>query len=275
MTVDDPPHIGAGPVDFTVDESFEIGATDIAACRLPLKVELDEVLARNAPGRQVSGQEKMVGALRVACAHVAKGIYHPFLEEDVVGLHQLLQRFGLGGDAHLGCRPPGRATEAAARAGRPRSSSAIFSAIIMMGALVGPRTTRGSADPSMTRRPARPRTLRRLSSTALSSHSVPILQVPTGWCSVMAVRRTKASMSASVVCPAPGDNSSAMKGCKGACAPISRMRRMIKRIVRRSLSVAKKFCRMIGGCAGFEERRLIVPRLSGCSITPLMPKASV
>ena len=89
------------------------------------------------------------------------------------------------GDQDLGVAMPpiagGEPTAPATPAPQPAeflSSSANFSAIMMVGALVFPDTRFGMTDASTTDSPSRPRTCRSGSTTACSS--VPILQVPTG-----------------------------------------------------------------------------------------------
>src|ERR1700690_3182775 len=59
--------------------------------------------------------------------------------------------------------------------------SAAFSAIIKVGELVLPEVIRGITEASAMRRPARPRTYKRTSTTAIGSSSRPIFAVPTGW----------------------------------------------------------------------------------------------
>lgn len=60
----------------------------------------------------------------------------------------------------------------------PRISADIFSAIMIVGALVFPPIKRGKSDASTTRKPFIPWTRPATSATAISS--TPILQVPTG-----------------------------------------------------------------------------------------------
>ncbi len=64
-------------------------------------------------------------------------------------------------------------------------------------------------------------------------------------------------------------------GLSGASAPISRIRRTMARMVWTSPSVDRKFYRITASCAGSAEVSVTVPRLSGCSMMPLMPNASV
>src|SRR5580700_521549 len=62
-----------------------------------------------------------------------------------------------------------------------RIIAAPFSAIIMVGELVFPEVIAGITEASTTRRPSRPNTRSRSSTTASGSLLRPILAVPTGW----------------------------------------------------------------------------------------------
>ena len=64
--------------------------------------------------------------------------------------------------------------------------SAAFSPIMMAGALVFALTMLGMMLASATRRPLMPFTFRVGSTTAVGSETEPILQVPTGWYTVIA-----------------------------------------------------------------------------------------
>ena len=71
-------------------------------------------------------------------------------------------------------------TSSGGNSARPRITSEIFSAIMMVGALVLPPISVGITEASITRNPSRPITLNCESTTAIGSLATPILQVPTG-----------------------------------------------------------------------------------------------
>src|SRR4051794_17358687 len=86
--------------------------------------------------------------------------------------------------------------------GAPRSRSAAFSPIMMVGAFVLPRGTIGITDASAIRSRSTPRTLSSGSTTACSP--VPIAQVPTGWYSVCVWLRMCSTRSVSAGSARPG-----------------------------------------------------------------------
>jgi hypothetical protein len=63
----------------------------------------------------------------------------------------------------------------------PRIQVEAFYAIIRVGELMFPETIKGITEASTTLTPSTPRSLNLLSTTALGSSAVPILQVPHGW----------------------------------------------------------------------------------------------
>ena len=87
-------------------------------------------------------------------------------------------------------------------------------------------------------------------SGSLLSRRSSILQVPSGWCTVIAVARIGASMAASDRQSGPDEISQVANEASGVCLPIPRTRRTPARSVAQSFSVARKFCRMRTGTRG-------------------------
>jgi hypothetical protein len=99
-----------------------------------------------------------------------------------------------------------------------------------------PPTRSGITLASTTRSRSTPNTRSSPSTTAAASSAVPILQVPSGWWTLMPVARICASMSGSEVLSVPGAISPAMNGRSGACFATSRASRKPARKVAQSLS---------------------------------------
>ena len=79
--------------------------------------------------------------------------------------------------------------------------------------------TAGITEASTTRNASTPRTLSSGSTTAVGSFALPILQVPSGWWTVIAVARIWASISASDRQSGPGATSPAANGARADCRP--------------------------------------------------------
>jgi hypothetical protein len=105
-------------------------------------------------------------------------------------------------------------------------------------------------------------------SCNLLSRRSSILQVPSGWCTVIAVARICASMAASDRQSGPGEISQVVNEASGVCLPISRTRRTPARNVAQPFSVARKFCRMRTGTRiGRGERARIVRKFERHALT--------
>jgi hypothetical protein len=105
-------------------------------------------------------------------------------------------------------------------------------------------------------------------SRNLLSRRSSILQVPSGWCTVIAVARICASMAASDRQSGPGEISQVVNEASGVCLPISRTRRTPARNVAQSFSVARKFGRMRTGTRiGRGERARIVREFERHALT--------
>src|SRR5437660_4282776 len=89
-----------------------------------------------------------------------------------------------------------------------RIMSDAFSPIITQAALVLPDTTVGMIEASATRRPPKPCTRSRSSTTAVTSE--PMRQVEVGWNTVVPLARANSSRSASLCTWAPGISSSSI-----------------------------------------------------------------
>jgi len=125
-----------------------------------------------------------------------------------------------------------------------RASSEIiaapFSAIIMVGELVLPDVITGITEASTTRRPSRPNTRSRSSTTASGSLLRPILAVPTGW--KMVVPTSPAAfirLASSSPTAAPGRYSCGAKPRSAGCATMRRTVRSESAATRRSSSVER------------------------------------
>ena len=90
-------------------------------------------------------------------------------------------------------------------------------------------------------------------SCKLLSRRSSILQVPSGWCTVIAVARIGASMAASDRQSGPDEISQVVNEASGVCLPIPRTRRTPARNVAQSFSVARKFCLVRTGTRGSGE----------------------
>jgi len=100
-------------------------------------------------------------------------------------------------------------TAALSSARLPRMKSEALSAIIMVEALRLAEIIRGMTDASITRRPSRPCTRSRSSTTAQDVSAGPIRQVQPGW-NVVVPRSVAAARNSSSVCtPGPGKSSCA------------------------------------------------------------------
>ena len=85
----------------------------------------------------------------------------------------------------------------------------------MVGELVLPEVILGITEASAMRKPARPCTRRRSSTTANGSEAIPIYAVPTGWKIVVPSARAALSNSASELASAPGLRSLGENRCSG------------------------------------------------------------
>ena len=95
MAVHDRHHVGPGAVDLAMDEALEIDAPGLAIARRAVQVELDDVAGLDGGGRHVARQQEMVRVLVVAHARMAEGVDHALVEQDVVGVDQILQQVGV------------------------------------------------------------------------------------------------------------------------------------------------------------------------------------
>ena len=118
-----------------------------------------------------------------------------------------------------------------------RIIAAAFSAIIRVGELVLPEVMVGMMEASATRRPARPRTFRRGSTTAVSS--LPILQVPTGWKMVVEMSPAAFASSSSLWKSRPGRNSSGRYFASAGMETMLRVTRTDTAATCRSSAVAR------------------------------------
>lgn len=97
MAVNHRHDIGAGAVNFAMDEALQI---DFAAARgqwVSVKIEFKNIIRGDKGGRQVSGQEKAINRLVVADADMAEGVDDTVIEENMVGQNQILDKRGIGG----------------------------------------------------------------------------------------------------------------------------------------------------------------------------------
>mmetsp|Transcript_17877 Transcript_17877/g.37398 ORF Transcript_17877/g.37398 Transcript_17877/m.37398 type:complete len:226 (+) Transcript_17877:51-728(+) len=115
--------------------------------------------------------------------------------------------------------------------GRPRIASAIFSAVMIVGALRLPLVIEGKMEASTTRRPSVPYTAPSGPTTAMGSSSAPILHVPHGWYALSRCSFRYSSSSSSVCAATPGAISSPRTPSKHGWSMISRVNR---RAVRQS-----------------------------------------
>ena len=76
-------------VDFAVDETLEVDGPAVGVQGRSIEIEFDDVLRLHASRRHVASEQEPVGVLVVAHAHMAEGIQHALVEQDVVGRHQI------------------------------------------------------------------------------------------------------------------------------------------------------------------------------------------
>ena len=113
--------------------------------------------------------------------------------------------------------------------GAARSRSAHFSPIMMLGALVLPVVMLGMTEASATRSPVQPCTRRSGPTTAAGLSAGPMRQVPTGWYSVSALRRSSRSMPAGSsalmgesILPRQGASAASFMMASDFCTPLTR-----------------------------------------------------
>jgi hypothetical protein len=95
-------------VDFAVDEARQVGARCLRRdCLAGGDLVLDDVGRRYLRRRQVAREQEARGVAVIAHAHVAEGVRDALVEQDVIGVHQLLDQLRAGVDTGHALTPAG------------------------------------------------------------------------------------------------------------------------------------------------------------------------